>query len=412
VVLLDLSRAWGPQERGVLWLAEALAKGAARPVVAAHPAGQLHHFARLRGIPVLAVDSDGGWAPFAARRLSAALRTEEAALVHAFSAPSATLAAAALRGRAVPLVVSVHPDDTDAPSGGAARAIRRAAAVMVPTAAARQAVIEATGADEDRVGVVAPLVDLSRPPAPADAATLLHLGIPGDVPIAAFVGSLAPSDDPISFVRAVAEARRTIPGLVGLMLGDGPQRDALTTMAGPLGLAGALILPGVRADAERLLAASRVLVVCGAEVLRADVVVRAFAAGVPVVATAVAGVESLVTHGDSGLLVAVGDAHGIAQAVITMLGDGAVRSQCISGGRRRASEFSLERASARTIAIYRAVLGLGHVAGEGTDTPRARAPVNPVVVGGDLLPSPRAASPSRLPTDEGEIVLLPSQAIG
>ncbi|MCU0647806.1 MAG: glycosyltransferase family 4 protein [Gemmatimonadaceae bacterium] len=411
VVLLDLSREWGPQERHVLWLAEALAKSAARPVVAAHPAGQLHHYARLRGIPVLAVDSDGGWAPFAARRLAAALRTEDAALVHAFSSRSATLAALALRGRSAPLIVSVHPDDTDAPSALASWAIRQASAVMAPTVAARQAIIDVTRADPERVGTVAPLVDLSAPPAAADEATLRELGVPADAPVAMFIGSLAPADDPISFVRAVADARRAVPGLVALLIGEGPQRDAIGVMAGPLGLQGALLMPGARADAERLLSASRVLVACGAEVLRAEAVLRAFAAGVPVVATAVAGIESLVADGDSGLLVPVGDARALASAMVTVLSDAVVRSQCIAGGRRRATEFSLERASARTVAIYRAVLGQSHAHVDPAVAHRTRAPVNPIVVG-ELVPTPRAAAPSRLTIEDGEIILQPSQAIG
>lgn len=410
VVLLDLSREWGASERQVLWLAEALAKGAARPVVAAHPDGQLHHFARQRGVPVVTVESTGGWEPFVARRLSSTLYAEGAALVHAFSADAAGLAWAALRGRSVPLVVSVHPDDQRAPSSRVARAIRGAAAVVVPNEAARQAVVSASGADPDRVGVVAPLVDLSQPSHRPTDADFAALGLPVDVPLAGFVGALEAGEGPLAFVQALALARQSVPGLRGVMLGSGALREAILAEAEGLGIADALVLTEKDDAAQRVIAASRVDLSCGTAVWRTDPVLRALAAGVPVVATAAAGVDALIAHEESGLLVPTADAAALAAAMTRLLTDAALRSHCATGGRRRATDFLLERASARTVAIYRAVLGVGHAPVEVADAPRARTPLNPILLG-EQRPRPRAAAISRLEMEDGEIVLHPSQAI-
>lgn len=411
VVLLNLARDWGATEREVLWLAEALAKGdAMRPILAVHPEGQLYHYARLRGLAAFTVESKGGWEPFVTRRLAATLRAEDVSLVHAFSATAAGLAAAAIRGGGVSLVVSVHADERHAPSSRVARAIREASAVMAPNAQTQQAIIEATRADPDRVGIVAPLVDLSTALVKPPAELYRTLGIPTGVPIASFVGSLVPGEDPLSFVRALADARRWVPALTGLMIGDGPMREHVIAEARRLGVADALILAGSSDEAEAMLPVASVHVACGVDVVRTEPILRAFAAGVPVVASSIVGVDALITDGESGLLAPAGNPTVLANAMVHLLTDATLRGHCVSGARRRATDYLLERACARTQAIYRAVLGLGSHAGEPADAHRTRAPLNPIVVG-ELKTRPREAAPLRPAEDDDDIILHPSQAI-
>jgi glycosyltransferase involved in cell wall biosynthesis len=410
VVLLNLTRQWGATEREVLWLAEALAKGdVVRPILAAHPEGQLYHYARLRGVPAFTVESKGGWEPFVTRRFASALRAEDPALVHAFSAQAAGLAAAAISSRRVALVVSIHPADEAAPSSRVRRAIREASAVMVPTERARQAIIAATEADPDRVGVVAPLIDVSIAAASPPAELYRSLGIPVGAPIASFVGALAPGEDPLSFVRALADARRWVPALIGVMIGEGALREAVVAEAERLGVSSALVVAAAGEDAAAILPAASVHVACGVDVMRTEPMLRAFVSGVPVVATQTPGVDALITDQESGLLAPPGNPSVLANAMAHLLTDEMLRGHCVAGARRRATDYLLERASVRTQAIYRAVLGLSHQASESSDNHRTRAPLNPIVIG-DTAPRERSLT-SRLPLDEDEIVLHPSQAI-
>jgi glycosyltransferase involved in cell wall biosynthesis len=281
---------------------------------------------------------------------------------------------------------------------------------MAPDAQTQQAIIEATGADPDRVGVVAPLIDLSRASVMPPAELYRTLGIPTGVPIASFVGSLVPGEDPLSFVRALADARRWVPTLTGLMIGEGPMREQLVAEATRLGVRDGLILAGSSEEAEAMLPVASVHVACGMDVVRTEPMLRAFAAGVPVVASMIAGVDALVVDGESGLLAPPGNPSVLANAMVHLLTDATLRGHCVSGARRRATDYLLERACARTQAIYRAVLGLGAHAGEPADAHRTRAPLNPIVVG-ELRPRPRDIKPSRPPEDDDDIILHPSQAI-
>jgi glycosyltransferase involved in cell wall biosynthesis len=86
-----------------------------------------------------------------------------------------------------------------------------------------------------------------------------------------------------------------------------------------------------------------------------QVLVEAFAAGLPVVATDVGGVRELA--GDAALLVAPGDAQGAAAAVRQVLGDAALRERLVAAGRVLARAHTMEAASGRVADFIRGRAG-------------------------------------------------------
>ena len=70
---------------------------------------------------------------------------------------------------------------------------------------------------------------------------------PGEPPVVLGVGRLVPQKDFTTLIHAVARIRRERP-LRLLVLGDGPEREALEGLAGRLGLAGEVDLPGFVAN--------------------------------------------------------------------------------------------------------------------------------------------------------------------
>jgi len=63
------------------------------------------------------------------------------------------------------------------------------------------------------------------------------------------------------------------------------------------------------------------------------VILEAFAAGCPTVATAVGGVPSAIRHGVNGELVEPGDEQGLAHALDRLLSDPALRERYATAGR-------------------------------------------------------------------------------
>jgi glycosyltransferase involved in cell wall biosynthesis len=87
-----------------------------------------------------------------------------------------------------------------------------------------------------------------------------------------------------------------------------------------------------------------------------NVILEAFAANVPVVATAAGGTGELVRDGDTGLLVPVGDAAALGGGIARVLGDAALRQRCPAAARARwQAEFSVAHMAQCYAALYREI---------------------------------------------------------
>ena len=123
--------------------------------------------------------------------------------------------------------------------------------------------------------------------------------------------------------------------------GAGPQEARLKAMAQALGVAGRVRFLGWRADASALYRAADVCVFPSRYEPLGNVVIQAWAHGLPIVAAASQGPAALIRDGDDGLLVPVDDAPALAAGVRRLLDDGALRAGLAHKGRARVeAEFS------------------------------------------------------------------------
>ncbi|MDO8913029.1 MAG: glycosyltransferase [Phenylobacterium sp.] len=170
--------------------------------------------------------------------------------------------------------------------------------------------------------------------APADRAPL---NTPADAPLLLSMGRLHDAKAHDVTLQALTQ----IPDAFLWIAGVGPQEAKLKAMAAALGVADRVRFLGWRTDASALYRAADVCVFPSRYEPLGNVVIQAWAHGLPVVAAASQGPAALIADGDDGLLVPVDDAEALAQATRRLLADPMLRIRLVQNGSDRVeAEFS------------------------------------------------------------------------
>jgi len=163
------------------------------------------------------------------------------------------------------------------------------------------------------------------------------LDTPEGVPLALALGRLHPNKGFDVLIEAVARA----PGIHLWLAGEGPERAQLETRAQRLGVGSRVRFLGWREDTAALLASADMLVCPSRREPLGNVVIEAWAAGKPVVASASAGPAVLIRDGVTGLLVPVEDADALAGSMTRLAENPTLRAELAAAGRSaHATEFS------------------------------------------------------------------------
>jgi glycosyltransferase involved in cell wall biosynthesis len=157
------------------------------------------------------------------------------------------------------------------------------------------------------------------------------------------VGRLDEEKNPLLLAEALALLRREDPRWRMVVCGDGPLRAPLLQRLSELGVRDAAELRGhvgLRDGLLTLYRCSHVFLHVSHTEGFPQVLIEAFASGVPVVATAVGGVPAGV--GDAALLVEPESAAAAAEAVTRVADQPQLRSELVAAGLRKAREHTLE----------------------------------------------------------------------
>lgn len=147
-----------------------------------------------------------------------------------------------------------------------------------------------------------------------------------------------------------------LPRLKMILAGEGPLRSSIA--AGP-----SLILPGHVEEPQQLLAALDLFVMPSRSEGWGLAALEAMAFGLPVVASNTGGLAEMIHAGETGWLVAPGDASALADAILEAASEAAGDRGGLHAMGLRAREcarrFSVEETAARTESFYLRVLGRG-----------------------------------------------------
>ena len=166
VLHLDTERGWRGGERQALWLAERLARGGDRSLVAARPGEPLAERAAAAGLPVVPCAPAGEFDIAAALRLRGVVRRERVDIVHAHTGHAVALAALATLGTRARVVVTRRVDFRLRANPFTRWKYGRAAAIIAISRMVQRA-LEESGIAPSRIELVPSGVDLSRVIAPA-----------------------------------------------------------------------------------------------------------------------------------------------------------------------------------------------------------------------------------------------------
>jgi glycosyltransferase involved in cell wall biosynthesis len=154
-------------------------------------------------------------------------------------------------------------------------------------------------------------------------------------------------------LHVMIEALSKVPGALLALVGEGPLAEDLRAKAAELGVSHRVRFLGFRVDVADYVAAADAF--CLSSVwegvpLSAQ---EAILLGTPVVATRVGGMPELIEDGISGLLVAPGDAAGLAEALRKVTSDAELGERLTRAARERLhTTFSTERMLARLRELY------------------------------------------------------------
>lgn len=184
------------------------------------------------------------------------------------------------------------------------------------------------------------------------------IGLPHDVPMVLFVGRIQPLKGPDVAIRALRaldrpDARLVIVGGASGSEGGG-ELERVHQLVDELGLHDrvSFVPPQPHHILSSYYRAADVVIVPSRSESFGLVALEAAACGVPVVASAVGGLQSLVDHGETGFLVAERDPRRFADAIARILDDPLLAASMSVAAAERASRYTWGFAAARLRRLY------------------------------------------------------------
>ncbi|MBO9518196.1 MAG: glycosyltransferase [Porphyrobacter sp.] len=300
--------------------------------------------------------------------LTRATKKEKADLSLSFLTRSNVAAAFAMIARGRPFVISERVDtaahlDTGRFAWASRLLVRltypRAAAVIAVSNGVADTLVSKFGVERERISVVFNPVDLDR--IAALAAESPSIEIRADDCIA--MGRLVPNKNFALAIEAFARSGRK--GRL-VLIGTGPLHAELRALGDQVGLGERLVMPGFIENPYALLVRAGLFILSSNAEGFPNALVEAMAVGVPVIATdcrsgpsevlAVSLDRASVVDGEGGLLVPANDVPAMTDAIVLME-DPQLSRSFGERGRRRAAEFSVDRAVGAYWQIIESVIG-------------------------------------------------------
>jgi glycosyltransferase involved in cell wall biosynthesis len=351
IVHTESSLGWGGQELRILAEAQGLARRGHRLTLLCPPQARIYAEAPawgLRAVPL----------PIARKRpagllaLRRWLRANPCDVLSTHSSTDAWLAALAVLGRSTPIVRTRHIS-APVPRNALSRWLyRRAARIVTAGEQLRRELIERTGVAPERVTSVPTGADAERYRPGDRTAARAALGLPADRILIGIVATLRSWKGHRHLVEAFAGLPQNT---MLVIVGDGPQRQALDSQVAQAGLGPRVRFAGNQRDVVPWLQALDIFALPSyANEGVPQALLQAMLVGLPCVSTGIGSIPELAIDGNTALVVSPRDVHALRQALEELLRNPGLRARLGDAARRHcASSMSVGRMLDRMEAIYR-----------------------------------------------------------
>jgi glycosyltransferase involved in cell wall biosynthesis len=352
ILHIDSEGGWRGGQQQVWWLVDGLRHRGHEQLVVGPGDSELLRRADTQGLALTANYGDAkAWSFRAAGRVRDLIRTFRPDIVHAHAANAHRIGLKAARGL-VPLVTTRRVDFA-IKRNPISRAKYRADGqwfIAISDAVARE--LERVGVARERILMVPSGVDTARATSGDRSRLRAEFLAGGTGPVIGFIGALVDHKAPLTLAKAWPAIAKELPDAQVLFIGDGPLAGEMMAWKDAQHARGVHLL-GWRDDVPDCLAALDLFVMCSKEEGLCTSLLDAQAAGVPCVITAAGGMVTIVRDGENGIVVPIGDSAALAEAVVRLWRDEALRARFAEAGRRTvAARFTREAMVSGNEAAY------------------------------------------------------------
>lgn len=163
-------------------------------------------------------------------------------------------------------------------------------------------------------------------------------------------------------IESASSVIRTIPKARFLIVGDGPERDNLSSMVADRGLEGSVIMPGgVTNDRmPSIYALAHIVALPSLREATSIAGLEAMACGKPLVGANVGGIPAIIQDGETGFIVPPKNSVALAESIKRLLLDTQLRLTMGSNARKKVErEFSWAIIAQKTFDAYKTMINLG-----------------------------------------------------
>jgi glycosyltransferase involved in cell wall biosynthesis len=320
-----------------------------------NPNLQLHEVAVKEGIESHLIPCAGQVDPTVVEKIRRLVAQTGADVVHAHGYKADVYVYFALRKTATPFVSTCHnwlkEGALVAFYGMVDRFVLRSYAGVVAVSDEVRAMLLKAGVRAEKVHLIRNGIDM-RPFADATPSLRTSDEEKGAL-VVGWVGRLSSEKGADIFLRAAARVLAVCPEARFVIVGDGPDLAALNALIDDLKIRKSISLAGRREDMPAVYASFDVMVSSSRQEGLPMAILEGMASGLPLVATAVGDVPTVVRDGSTGRLVSSENVELLASAIVELLRDASLRRRLSSAAKELiAKEFSAERMATNYLRVY------------------------------------------------------------